>query len=184
MPNDPRGSWSDFVRAWELRRFGAATKTNEKRSLAREPHNWRRRKMAKQFLAHKPVEFNGRQARAIGRGFAKYAAKSGLMVWACSILPTHVHLVIARHLRLSIEAIATQLKAAATRELLADGLHPFAGEPYKDGTLPTPWTRKKWDCFLDSHVGIVRSIDYVEGNPEKEGKPRQHWQCVTRYEGI
>ena len=24
LPNDPRGSWSDFVRAWELRRFGPA----------------------------------------------------------------------------------------------------------------------------------------------------------------
>ena len=33
LPNDPRGSWSDFVRKWELVRFGAATKTVERRSL-------------------------------------------------------------------------------------------------------------------------------------------------------
>ena len=25
LPNDPRGSWSDFVGAWELLRFGRAT---------------------------------------------------------------------------------------------------------------------------------------------------------------
>src|SRR5256885_9336243 len=34
-PNDPRGSWSDFVRSWELFRYGPATKTTERRSLAR-----------------------------------------------------------------------------------------------------------------------------------------------------
>ena len=26
LPNDPRGSWSDFVGKWELVRFGKATK--------------------------------------------------------------------------------------------------------------------------------------------------------------
>ena len=39
LPNDPRGSWSEFVASWELYKFGAATKTNEKRSLARDPHD-------------------------------------------------------------------------------------------------------------------------------------------------
>jgi hypothetical protein len=32
LPNDPRGSWSDFVGAWELLRFGEATKVDDKRS--------------------------------------------------------------------------------------------------------------------------------------------------------
>jgi hypothetical protein len=40
LPNDPRGSWSDFVRAWELFLFGGpATRTQERRSLARDPHD-------------------------------------------------------------------------------------------------------------------------------------------------
>jgi hypothetical protein len=30
LPNDPRGSWSDFVYAWELARFGQATKSAER----------------------------------------------------------------------------------------------------------------------------------------------------------
>ena len=30
LPNDPRGSWSDFVASWELLRFGAATKSQER----------------------------------------------------------------------------------------------------------------------------------------------------------
>src|SRR5438552_2353693 len=30
LPNDPRGSWSNFVASWELARFGAATKVLER----------------------------------------------------------------------------------------------------------------------------------------------------------
>ncbi len=33
LPNDPRGSWSEFVRKWELVRFGPTTKTIQRRSL-------------------------------------------------------------------------------------------------------------------------------------------------------
>ena len=32
LPNDPRGSWSEFVGAWELVRYGTSTKTNTRRS--------------------------------------------------------------------------------------------------------------------------------------------------------
>jgi len=42
LPNDPRGSWSDFVGAWELFRYGAATKTNTTVSVAGRRH-WVRR---------------------------------------------------------------------------------------------------------------------------------------------
>ena len=34
LPNDPRGSWSDMVRKWELVRFGPSTKSLERRALA------------------------------------------------------------------------------------------------------------------------------------------------------
>jgi len=33
LPNDPRGSWSDFVRSWELLRFGKATKQLKRERL-------------------------------------------------------------------------------------------------------------------------------------------------------
>lgn len=184
LPNDPRGSWSEFVRAWELQRFGPATKTHERRSLARDPHDRRLRPAAKEALAHEPVHFSGVQARAVGRGFAQYAANSNVVIWACSILACHVHMVIARHARLSIEAISNQLKGAATRQLLTEGLHPFADDPYRDGTLPTPWTRKKWDCYLDDEQDIRRAIGYVKNNPMKEAKPEQHWSIVTPFLGL
>ena len=33
LPNDPRGSGSDFVASWELFRYGPATKTRGRRSV-------------------------------------------------------------------------------------------------------------------------------------------------------
>ena len=33
LPNDPRGSWSDTVRKWELTRFGPPTKSLERKPL-------------------------------------------------------------------------------------------------------------------------------------------------------
>ena len=78
LPNDPRGSWSDFVGAWDLFLAGGkATKTEETRSVAGRSHDWQRRLAAKEVLARPAVKFNGRQARAIGNGFAEYVAKSG-----------------------------------------------------------------------------------------------------------
>jgi hypothetical protein len=51
LPNDPRGSWSDFVGAWDLFRAGGrATKTTETRSLAKRPHDRAQRLATKQAL--------------------------------------------------------------------------------------------------------------------------------------
>ena len=70
LPNDPRGSWSEVVRTWELLRFGPATKTTERRSLAWDEHDQELRLRAKAALKFPPVEFTGAQAKAIGDGFA------------------------------------------------------------------------------------------------------------------
>ena len=180
LPNDPRGSWSDFVRAWELQRFGPATKVKDKRSRARDSHNVARRLEAKKHLVRPDVHFTGLQARAIARGFARFVARSGIVIYACSILREHVHLVVARH-RYSIEAIAQHLKGDATRHLSLEGLHPFAHSPYRDGTLPTPWARKQWSCFIDSEDYILNAIDYVRRNPVRERMKEQHWHFVAPY---
>src|SRR5689334_1058503 len=50
LPNDPRGSWSDFVGSWELLRYGPATKTTQRRSLAYDQHDRNLRKAAKSAL--------------------------------------------------------------------------------------------------------------------------------------
>ena len=66
LPNDPRGSWSDFVRAWELAKFGEATKVETRRSVAAAPHDRRLRAAAKEALKYPAVEFTGLQALSVG----------------------------------------------------------------------------------------------------------------------
>jgi len=184
LPNDPRGSWSDFVGAWDLFLAGGkATKTDETRSVAHRSHDRSRRLAAKAELANPAVKFNGIQARAIGNGFSEYVAKSGLSVWACSILPEHVHLVTGRF-RFKIEHVVIQLKGAATEKLLEAGLHPFRHLVAPEQRPPKCWSRGEWSVFLEEPADITRSIRYVEENPVKDGKPRQSWSFVTPYQPV
>ena len=181
LPNDPRGSWSDFVAAWELLRFGSATKGIERKELSAEQEA--DRQQAKCFLRYPPVEFTGLQARAVGRGFAKARRKSNLTIWACSILPSHMHLVIARH-TFKVEYIVGLLKGEATKQLKRESLHPLIKHVNSHDELPTPWNVRAWKVYLDSEAGIENAVRYVEENPEKEGKPRQSWTFITPFSGL
>ena len=129
LPNDPRGSWSTFMGAWELLRFGKATKTDSRRSVAHVKHDHRLREEAKRALKFPPVEFLGRQALAVAKGFDRARTESGYLVHACSILPEHVHLVIARNEDRRAERIVGHMKARATRQLSVDGLWPEDKRP-------------------------------------------------------
>jgi REP element-mobilizing transposase RayT len=181
LPNDPRGSWSDFVRSWELFRAGGpATKVTTRRSVAHVPHDREARRRAKEALRYPPVIFDGRQALSIAHGFARMAAKGQYQVYACSILPEHVHLVLGRH-SYRVETMVRLLKADATTELIQDGRHPLAAWPQPDGALPSPWARRRWKVFLDDDADIVRAIRYVEENPVKEGKRPQRWSFVVPF---
>ncbi|MBV8780197.1 MAG: transposase, partial [Phycisphaerae bacterium] len=174
LPNDPRGSWSEFVGTWELFKFGAATKTNTRRSVAGKQHDVAIRRAAKAALQRQPVKFDGRQARAIGRGFSIACRDAGHRFRACSILPEHVHAVVDRHER-EAHRIVGHLKAAATRQLRAEKLHPFddGGE-----RVPTFWAENCWKVFLNDGDAIIRAIDYVNANPAKEGLAPQTWSFV------
>jgi REP element-mobilizing transposase RayT len=175
LPNDPRGSWSTFVAAWELLLAGGqATKTDDRRSLARVEHDRAKRLRTKNALKHPPVEFDGEQALSISKGFAQTIAEAGYPVHACSILPKHTHMVLGRHER-DAELMVGHFKSSGTRQLNAEGLHPFAG------TKQSPWAERCWKAFLDSVTDIERAVRYVEENPSKEGKRRQRWSFVTAY---
>jgi REP element-mobilizing transposase RayT len=174
LPNEQRGSWSEFVGAWELLRFGRATKTDTRRSVAGNRFDPARKAAAHAALKYPAVRLNGVQARAIARGFADYVSQSGISVLACAILPQHVHMVIGRH-TIHVEQVVNQLKAAATRRLIAEGVHPLAafGSP-----PPRCRARGLWKVFLDQQSDIERACGYVDDNPTKEGLPRQHWSMV------
>lgn len=181
LPNDPRGSWSDFVRSWELHRFGPATKTDERRSVAKRGHDRELRLAAKGALKFGAVRFTGVQARAVARGFSLAVAEAGYRLLACAIMPDHVHIVSQRHER-SVERVIAHLKTRATQRLVEEGLHPFAKFAGTDGRFPSVWAHRAWKVFLDSVEDVERAIEYVNGNPVKDGKKRQEWSFVSRYE--
>ena len=178
LPNEPRGSWSDFVRSWELFRFGRATKVDTRRSVAHRPHNHAARVSAKRALRYPPVRFTGLQAREVGQAFGKFASRSKVTIFACSILPEHVHLVIARH-DYRVEQIANLLKGAATRRLVAGNLHPLADFALPGERIPAMWSRGLWKVFLSREHDVQRAIRYVESNPVREEKTPQQWSFVT-----
>ncbi len=179
LPNDPRGSWSTWVGAWELFRYGGqSTKVETTRSVAKTHHNRTHRLETKHHLKHPPVIFTGLQARAIGQGFSLAVQKSGYEILACAILPDHVHTVIAAH-RNKPTQIVGHLKREATLQLVAQGLHPFRDLYSASNALPSCWAEKCWKVYLDTQADVERAIRYVEDNPLKEGKPRQHWSCVV-----
>jgi REP element-mobilizing transposase RayT len=179
LPNDPRGSWSEFVGSWDLARYGKATKTDARRSVAHQRHDREARLAAKRSLKRPAVKFSGIQARAVGRGFAKYSENSGLRIWACAILPDHIHFVFDRT-KLDAEQIVIQLKGEATRSLNAEGIHPF--QATAGARPPKCFAQKEWAVYLDAE-DVPRAIQYVENNPIKEGLPRQHWPFVVPHEG-
>jgi REP element-mobilizing transposase RayT len=179
LSNDPRGSWSDFIRQWELLRYGPATKTDERRSLAARPHNSALRAAAKRELMYEPVIFSGAQALAIANGLGDVIRRTGCVVHACAIMPDHVHLVVARH-HYEIQKLANLLKGGATTRLRKSGLDPFSGCP-QDRVAPSPWAHKYWKVWLDSAEDVLRAIDYVDNNPIREGLKPQIWKFVKPY---
>jgi REP element-mobilizing transposase RayT len=177
LPNDPRGSWSDFVGAWELLRFGKASKVTTRKNLAYQPHDQKLRAAAKAELKYPPVLFNGQQARGIASGFAEACAEGEYSVLACSILPDHAHLILERHRR-DIGKIVGHLKSSATKRLIAEGLHPLGNYSHKRTSAPCMWARNYWKVYIDNDAHLRTAIAYVQKNPLKEGKRLQHWNFV------
>ena len=181
LPNDPRGSWSTEVRAQHLQQFGPATKVVARRSLAGRRHDQTERLDAKRNLKYPAVRLSGMQARAVGRGFARAAENLQLPVYACSIMPDHVHLVTGRHAS-EVEYVAGFLKRAGTRCLTKEASHPLAQYGRADGKFPSPWADGGWFVYLNTPEEMRQRIHYVEENPLKEGLPRQQWSFVAPYE--
>ncbi len=177
LPNDPRGSWSQQVRARHLRRFGPATKVTTTRSLANAPHDPAQRLRAKRSLKYSAVHFTNAQIVVIGEGFDQIIDKLRLQIFACAIMPDHVHLVTARHSE-PIESVVGFLKRTASRELARQDLHPLERYRRNNGRVPTPWSEGGWYVYPNSPDEVSQRIRYVEANPLKAGLPAQHWPFV------
>lgn len=168
LPNEPRGSWSNSVRSWELARFGPATKVHTRESLANHPYDHALKKQMQDALKHHPVHFTGKQAKVIAEAFAG----TPYVFHACAIMPEHVHLVLGRMKRNIRQAIG-HMKSVATMALRGHGW-------FLDHS---PWVHHGWNVYLDSPQRVRNAIAYVENNPVKEGKKKQNWKFVVPYDG-
>jgi len=141
------------------------------------------RREAKRSLKFPPVQFTGKQAQGIGKAFGDLARNNNYTFWACSILPEHMHLVIARH-TYGVESVVNLLKGAATRELIDRNLHPLAAFAEPGLRPPKMWARRLWKVYLDSEEAILNAMRYVVDNPTNEGKPQQTWSFVSPFRGL
>lgn len=180
LPNDPRGSGSNYVGGSTLYQFGAATHVDTTHSIAAQTHDQHARLTAKQHLNYPAVRFTGRQALCIAKAFGGYAAQAGIAIYALAVLPEHCHLVVTVGER-NIDRVVVQLKGDATQRLKAEELYPFQGMLTSQRRTPACWARRYWKVFLQDHAHVRAAIRYVEQNPLKEGKPRQHWSFVKHY---
>ena len=179
LPTDPRGSWSTFVASWELLKFGPATKVHSRRSLAHTPHDHALRLAAKKSLKYPPVSFTGHQAVHIANAIAQICNNFNVSIFACSILPEHIHLVLGPT-TYRIPYLVNQMKGKATAQFIESNSHPLATFAYA-GAPPTPWARNCWKHFLYSRQAVLDAIHYVRCNPVKEGKRAQHWKFIAPF---
>jgi REP element-mobilizing transposase RayT len=165
LPNDPRGSGSEYVGSNDLYESGGkATKVETRHSLAKKPHDWKKREEAKTVLKHPPVLLNGKQALAVAQGFATLEHP----IYACAVMPEHVHLVLGRS-TLPAKKVADQLKKAAEERLRSENIFP---------NCETIWARGCWQVFLNTPADVHRTIQYVNENPVKAGFKPQRWSFV------
>jgi hypothetical protein len=140
LPNDPRGSGSDYIAVWELYRYGRATKTDSRRSVAAVPHDRALRLKAKEELRNPPVQITGHQAVAIAQGFRAACEEGGYSVYACAVLPDHIHMVIGPHRR-NIRVIVGHLKSRADSERAVErAIRYVENNPLKEGKKVQNWS--------------------------------------------
>jgi REP element-mobilizing transposase RayT len=166
LPNDPRGSWSEYVHSLDLYLVGGpATKVNTKRSLAHDVHDRSLRRSTKDFLARPPVRFDDPARQSIALAFATCVHDYCFQIHACTISHDHVHVVLSRDPNRSIEQVARVLKAKATTRLSVDGTHPFRNIT----PSPTPWAQGHWSVFIDEARQLQSTISYVNRHALKDG---------------
>jgi REP element-mobilizing transposase RayT len=180
LSNDPRGSWSDFVRSWDLYLMGAATKTSQRYSVAHHPFDRELRDVAQQALRYPAVRFKSDQIRMIASGIEHAVAESGYVLRSLAIMQDHVHTVIMRYPNRTIERIVGHLKTRAAQSLRDAGLNPMEQFADENGKIPSVWVQHGWNVYLNTDQEIERAVEYDEKNPMKSGLCPQRWSFVQR----
>ncbi len=172
LPNDPRGSSSDEIRADRIASLG---KLHLGRKPIQPPGSEIRDffKLADELLQHQRRIFNGEDALVIANSFAKTVKDRVYTCYACAIMPDHVHMLIRRHRNFSEEMIEI-LQEKSKGALIQAGRRPV-NHPV--------WGGPGWKVFLNTQKDMERIVRYIRNNPIKAGLKEQKWGFVKAYDG-
>jgi len=171
LPNDPRGSGSNSVRAPDLKRLGPIHFGRKKQQPSRdELRSFHQNAEAE--LEYPVIWFDDKLRQAVARGIEQAQVEGGYTIWACAILRNHVHLVIRTNSDDSMSMLARMARqthdAIHARELVPVA-HPV-------------WSNRPYKVYLRNDKQIGQAIQYVEENPVKEGLAPQKWSFVSKFE--
>jgi REP element-mobilizing transposase RayT len=171
LPNDPRGSGSNALRADKLTHLGPIHKG---RKPVQPPKEQLREfyKDANPKLDFPIIWFTDAKRQALADTFAQTIAQNDFKVYACAILSNHAHLCIRRH-RDSALAVWTTFADDSRKTLRAlpevPNNHPI-------------WSTRPYKQFLRTPTDVQRTVHYIEQNPMKERLPPQPWPFIQPYD--
>jgi REP element-mobilizing transposase RayT len=172
LANDLRGSGSTELYDEKFGALGPIYHGRKPRHLQPRRKELRAfHKKAEPLLNFPRFWLDDAKRQAIARAFAKVVAERSYTVWACAILSNHVHMVIRRH----------RDDALAMWHAFADASRIVLGQ-FDDISDHHPvWSSRPYKVFLRTPEEVRGRITYVDGNPEKEGLPNQHYDFVQSY---
>ncbi|MCI0380344.1 MAG: hypothetical protein L0215_22395 [Gemmataceae bacterium] len=172
LPNDPRGSWSQEIRVERIADLGEIHYGRKVvQPSAKETREFHEK--AHEVLSHPYLELTEVEIALVAESFAQVVQEKKYTCYACAIMPDHMHLVIRKH-RDSAEMMLDSLQDASRNKLIA---------AEKRAPTHPVWGGKGYKVFLYTKEDFVGRIRYVQRNPEKAGRPRQHWPFVKKYDG-
>jgi REP element-mobilizing transposase RayT len=172
LPNDPRGSSSHEIRVEQIAGLGELHPGRKPtQPLPRDLREFYA--AAELVLKHKLLTFSSQERDELAEAFGKTIKQWRYTCYACAIMPDHVHLLIRRH-RDQAEDMMARLQESSRDRLrdrkLRPDVHPVWGGP-------------GWKVFVDTPERMRRTIQYIEQNPVKLGRPIQRWGFVKEYDG-
>ena len=171
LPNDPRGSTSQYIASDVIAELGKLHFGRKKiQPASREIRKFYQR--AEAVLKHPLRTFDEAARNCIANAFGQCINDIGYTCYAFSIMQDHAHVLIRKHKHKAEEMIEGFQRASA-HILKACGLrrhdHPV-------------WSTGGWKVFLDTPDDIWRTIPYIANNPNKHRLAPQHWPFVTQYD--
>jgi REP element-mobilizing transposase RayT len=172
LPNDPRGSTSQFIRNDVLRDLGELHE-GRKKIQPTSPLIGKFMRDSEAMLTYPRYSFDSNEIALIADAFAEIIDQRKYTCYACAIMPDHIHGLIRKHRDTAEEMIETlQEGSCAQLQVFSP---PFNQHPV--------WGGPGWKVFLFEPDEIRRTIGYIEKNPEKAGMTPQHWPFVKPYDG-